>query len=119
MEAPIAIEITLGHTCLFTALLPGATSDNPGWIRRKAAIAWRFQRSSYVMNQKLSAAPDLFERFGLDHATYAAAGGAVPILVEHVGMVGVVGVSGLPQVEDHEMVLAALAALQVEQKEEV
>ncbi|RVU05710.1 heme-degrading domain-containing protein [Novosphingobium umbonatum] len=119
INAPVAIEITLGHTCLFTALLPGATSDNPGWIRRKAAIAWRFQCSSYAMNRKFSAAPDMFERFGLDHATYAAAGGAVPILVDHVGMVGVVGVSGLPQLDDHELVLAALAALQNKQKGEV
>jgi uncharacterized protein (UPF0303 family) len=81
-------------------------------------MAWRYQCSSYAMNRKFAAAPDLFERFGLDHQTYAAAGGAIPILVDNVGMVGVVAVSGLPQIEDHEMVLAALAALQNKQKGE-
>lgn len=110
-DAPIAIDITVGPTTLFRALLPGATADNLGWIKRKTATAWRFQLSSYAMNQKLTAGDNLFERFGLDHATYAAAGGAVPIRVAGVGMVGVVAVSGLPQLDDHMMVLDALNAL--------
>jgi uncharacterized protein (UPF0303 family) len=106
-QAPIAIEITVGQTTLFCALLPGATADNLGWIRRKVAIAWRYQLSSYVMNRKFAAGEAMFERFGLDHQTYAAAGGAVPIRVAGVGMVGTVAVSGLPQLDDHTMVINA------------
>lgn len=117
-QAPIAIDISVGPTTLFTALLPGATADNLGWIKRKVAIAWRYQKSSYLMNQKFAAGENMFERFGLDHATYAAAGGAVPIRVAGVGMVGVVAVSGLPQLDDHMMVLDALSALQNKQKGE-
>lgn len=117
-NAPIAIDISVGPTTRFTALLPGATADNLGWIKRKVAIAWRYQQSSYRMNQKFAAGENMFERFGLDHATYAAAGGAVPIRVAGVGMVGVVAVSGLPQLDDHKMVLDALDALQNKQKGE-
>jgi uncharacterized protein (UPF0303 family) len=112
IEAPIAIEISVGTTTLFSALLPGATADNLGWIKRKVAVVWRFQKSSYLMNQKFAGGENMFERFGLDHKTYAAAGGAVPIRVDGVGVVGVVAVSGLPQLDDHTMVLDALSALQ-------
>lgn len=115
-QAPIAIEISVGPTLLFSTLLPGATADNLGWIKRKVAIAWRYQLSSYAMNQKFAAGENMFERFGLDHATYAAAGGAVPIRLAGVGMVGVAAVSGLPQLDDHNLVLGALDALQVHQK---
>jgi uncharacterized protein (UPF0303 family) len=111
-QLPIAIEISVGPTCLFSTLLPGATADNLGWIKRKVALVWRYQRSSYAMAQKFAAKEGSFERYGLDHQTYAAAGGAVPLRVTGVGMVGVVTVSGLPQLEDHLMVLDALAALQ-------
>lgn len=117
-QAPIAIDISVGPTILFTALLTGATADNLGWIKRKVAIAWRYQKSSYLMNQKFAGGENMFERFGLDHATYAAAGGAVPIRVAGVGMIGVVAVSGLPQLDDHLMVLDALSALQNKQKGE-
>lgn len=115
-EAPVAIEISVGPTTLFSALLRGATADNLGWIKRKVALAWRFQASSYAINQKFAAGENMFQRFGLDHATYAAAGGAVPIRVRGVGMIGTVAVSGLPQLDDHLMVLDALEALQTKQK---
>ena len=38
------------------------------------------------------------------------AGGGFPLKLRGVGCVGAVTVSGLPQREDHEMVVAALAA---------
>jgi uncharacterized protein (UPF0303 family) len=114
-NAPIAIEISVGPTCLFSALLPGATGDNLGWIKRKVALAWRYQRASYALSRKFAADPTMFERYGLDQQTYAAAGGAVPLRVEGVGMVGVVAVSGLPQLEDHVMVVEALMALKARQ----
>lgn len=111
MQAPIAITINVGPTCLFSTLLSGATNDNLGWIERKIALAWRFQRSSYVTGLKFKAGDNLFERFGLDHRTYAAAGGAVPIRVKGVGMIGTVAVSGLPQEVDHKLVVDGLTDL--------
>ncbi len=114
-SAPVAIEIVRGGTTLFSALLPGATADNQGWICRKFAVTRRFEQSSYAINLKLRSGDNLFERFGLDLRTYAAAGGAVPIRVAGTGMVGAAAISGLPQAEDHEMVVAALRALKAQQ----
>lgn len=114
-SAPIAIEIFLGLTRRFSALLPGASADNAAWVKRKIAVAWRFEQSSYAVSLRLKSGQDLFERFGLDYRTYAAAGGAVPIKMEGTGMIGVVAISGLPQVEDHEMVVDALTTLKTYQ----
>src|SRR6218665_65991 len=76
---PIAIEIRRAGTRLFSALLPGATADNLGWIERKIALVMRFERSSYAMRLKFDAAPPgAFDRFGLDLRSHVAAGGAVP-----------------------------------------
>lgn len=111
MHAPVAIVIEVGPTRLFSALLPGATNDNLEWARRKIATAWRFQCSSYVTALKFQAHEGMFELFGMDYPTYAAAGGAVPIEVEGVGMVGVAAISGLPQEDDHRLVVEALGAL--------
>ena len=44
-------------------------------------------------------------------ASYAVAGGAVPVRVRGVGVVAVATVSGLPSAEDHALVADALRAL--------
>lgn len=115
--APIAIEIRRAGTRLFSALLPGATQDNLGWIDRKIALVMRFERSSYAMRLKFDAAPPgAFDRFGLDLRTHVAAGGAVPIRIAGTGVIGAVAVSGLAQEEDHRYVIDALAALKAHQE---
>ncbi|MBB4101082.1 heme-degrading domain-containing protein [Sphingomonas kyeonggiensis] len=115
--APIAIEIRRADTRLFSALLPGATGDNLGWIDRKIALVMRFERSSYAMRLKFDAAPPgAFDRFGLDLRTHVAAGGAVPIRIAGTGVIGAVAVSGLAQEEDHRYVIDALAALKAHQE---
>jgi uncharacterized protein (UPF0303 family) len=115
--APIAIEIRRAGTRLFSALLPGATQDNLGWIDRKIALVMRFERSSYAMRLKFDAAPPgAFDRFGLDLRTHIAAGGAVPIRIAGTGVIGAVAVSGLAQEEDHRYVIDALAALKAHQE---
>lgn len=116
-HAPIAIEIRRGDTRLFSALLPGATQDNLGWIDRKIALVTRFERSSYAMRLKFDAAPPgAFERFGLDLRTHVAAGGAVPIRIAGTGVIGAVAISGLAQEEDHRYAVDALAALKAHQE---
>lgn len=115
-NAPVAIEIVRGTTTLFSALLPGATADNQNWIRRKVATTVRFEQSSYAIHLKLRAGDNLFARFGLDYQTFAAAGGAVPIQISGTGMIGAAAISGLPQVDDHELVVAALLALKAQQE---
>jgi uncharacterized protein (UPF0303 family) len=108
---PIAVEITRNRHQLFHAALAGATPDNDSWIRRKTAVVDRFGHSSLYVRQSSIERGTTFEaEFGLDPASFAAHGGAFPILIRDVGPVGAVVVSGLPQVEDHRMVVAALRA---------
>ncbi|WP_342248682.1 heme-degrading domain-containing protein [Sphingomonas sp. OTU376] len=116
-SAPIAIEIRRAGTKLFSALLPGATADNLGWIDRKIALVMRFERSSYAMRLKFDAAPPgAFDRFGLNLGTHVAAGGAVPIRIAGTGVIGAVAISGLAQEEDHRYAVDALAALKAHQE---
>jgi uncharacterized protein (UPF0303 family) len=108
---PIAVDITRNRHQLFHAALAGATPDNDSWIRRKTAVVDRFGHSSLYVRQSSIERGTTFEaEFGLDPASFAAHGGAFPILVRDVGPVGAVVVSGLPQVADHRMVVAALRA---------
>lgn len=109
---PVAIEIAHGATPVFLALLPGATPDNPHWLRRKRATVLRFHRSSLYMRLDCAArGVDFHSRFGLDPDAYVASGGALPIRVRGTGVVGVAAVSGLPDIEDHRLVVRALTEL--------
>ncbi len=47
--------------------------------------------------------------FGLDSKDYIAKGGAIPIKVSGAGLVAVITVSGLSDVEDHDLIVSALA----------
>lgn len=113
--APVAIDIRRAGTSLFRTLLPGAVEDNLHWSRRKIAIAMRFERSSYALHLWFRTRENMFERFGLDRATYMDAGGAVPIRVAGTGVVGAVAISGLSQEADHRYAVEALAALHARQ----
>jgi uncharacterized protein (UPF0303 family) len=46
-SAPIAIDISLRDRVLFHCALPGSTTDNAEWIRRKRNTVLRLWRSSY------------------------------------------------------------------------
>lgn len=113
--APIAIDIRRAGTPLFCALLPGAVDDNFNWTRRKIAIALRFERSSYALHLWFQTRANMFERFGLDRATYMDAGGAVPIRVAGTGVIGAVAISGMQQEADHRYAVEALTALHARQ----
>ena len=111
-SAPVAVDISRNGHQLFHAALPGATPDNDAWIQRKSRVVQRFGHSSLYMRLLCAAeGTTVEEKFGLDPRSYAAHGGAVPIVVRSVGPVGVVVVSGLPQVDDHRLVVAALRDL--------
>lgn len=110
--APVAITIAHGLDLVFSALMPGATSDNLHWAARKRAVAWRFHRSSLAM--KLEAEKrqyDFNRRFGLPVSEFVASGGALPLILKNGTIIGTVAVSGLPDVEDHRMIVEALRGL--------
>ena len=108
--APVAIDISLRDRTLFHCALPGSTTDNAEWIRRKRNTVLRLWRSSYAVGLSLDLAGKNQESaFALPLADYAVHGGAFPIALEALGCVGAVTVSGLPQREDHRLVADALA----------
>ena len=108
-QLPIAISIRRNGQYLFHAALPGSSADNDGWLLRKAAVVERFGHSSYYVGCKFRADGRDFDTDSrLDVATFAAHGGAFPLILESSGCIGTVAVSGLPQVEDHRFVVAQL-----------
>lgn len=110
-KAPVAIVVAGASGWLFSSLLPGATQDNFGWIRRKFAVVRRFERSSFAVGLMFRARPELNDHWGLNAQDYALAGGAVPIRLVGAGVIGAVGISGVPQEIDHEIAMTALADL--------
>jgi uncharacterized protein (UPF0303 family) len=105
----ITVDIRRGAQQVFHFGLEGTSADNDRWIERKVRVVERFGRSSLRVGQAARDAGTTFEeQMRLDPDTYAAHGGAFPIIVRGTGIVGVVTVSGLPQVADHELVVEVL-----------
>ena len=106
---PIAISIRRNGQCLFHGALPGSSADNDGWLLRKAAVVERYGHSSYYVGCRFRAEGGDFDVDSrLDVGTFAAHGGAFPIMLGASGCIGTVAVSGLPQVEDHRFVVTQL-----------
>lgn len=109
---PIAISIRRNDQELFHAALPGASADNDGWLSRKAAVVDRYGQSSLRVGETFRSRGQSFDTDSrLDTATFAAHGGAFPILVKGTGCVGTIAVSGLPQLEDHQLVIETLESI--------
>lgn len=107
--ASVAIDITKSGQQLFHAALEGTAPDNDAWIIRKTRVVMRFGHSSLYVGARCRAQNRTFEeQYRLDPDTYAAHGGAFPIIVRGTGVVGAVVVSGLPQRDDHALVVATL-----------
>jgi uncharacterized protein (UPF0303 family) len=115
---PIAISIRRSGQCLFHSALPGSSADNDGWLLRKAAVVERYGHSSYFIGCRFRAEGGDFDVDSrLDVGTFAAHGGAFPILLGTSGCIGTVAVSGLPQVEDHRFVVTQLERFLVDSRQ--
>lgn len=111
---PVAVDVRTSSGILFHASLPGATGDNDVWAAKKAATALRFETSTALLEARVeNGGRDMHEPGWLDPATYAVAGGAVPIRVNGVGVVAVATVSGLPSANDHDLVVEGIRALRL------
>ena len=109
--APIAIDVSLRDRTLFHCVLPGSTTDNAEWIRRKRNTVLRLWRSSYAVGRALALSGKTQEAaHNLPLADYAVHGGGFPLLLHGTGCIGAVTVSGLPQRDDHIFVVDGLAA---------
>ena len=108
----VTVEIRVAHETIFFFAMPGTTPANADWARRKRNTVDLLQRSSYGIGRELQRDDTTLEaKMGLPTRDYASHGGCFPIRVAGAGCIGTVTVSGLPQRDDHNMVVAALAAL--------
>jgi uncharacterized protein (UPF0303 family) len=110
-NAPVAIDVRSASRRLYFSALPGSTPDNEDWARRKGNVALRCHASSMrvgLMLQEEGRSP--WPDGVLKTEEYAAHGGGFPVRVQGTGVVGCIAVSGLPSREDHEMIVAVLAA---------
>lgn len=111
---PIAISIVFGKQRVFHAALPGSSADNDAWIDRKFRAVEHFGSASLAVGARFrSRGRDFATQSGLDPREYSMFGGAFPLRVGE-RIVGIVGVSGLPEVDDHALVVEALAWFQTQ-----
>lgn len=114
---PVTIDITRGSHQLFHASLPGTSSDNDEWVKRKVRLVYRFGHSSFYMGQLLkSKGKGIEQAYLVPESEYAAHGGCFPVIVKGTGLVGTVTVSGLAQEEDHKLVVQAIRDYLAEEK---
>ncbi|HRO13230.1 heme-degrading domain-containing protein, partial [Amaricoccus sp.] len=106
----VAIDLRLWDRRLFWFAMPGTTPDNEDWVRRKVNAVRRFQKSTFRLGLEKGGRLLPPEAGPEAVADCVLAGGGFPLKIRGVGCVGAVTVSGLPQREDHEVVVAALAA---------
>jgi len=98
----ISIEVRLGDWTVFHTALPGAKSDQPSWIARKARVVIATGHSTiYERVRAEELGIDWYAEHELLEETHAIHGGGLPLNVSGQGLAGVLVISGLPQVEDH------------------
>ena len=109
--AGVAIDISLRDRTLFHAALPGTTTDNVEWIRRKRNTVLRLWNASYLVGRKLAlSGRDQVEARNLSYTDFSVHGGSFPLFVADLGCVGAVTVSGVPERIDHAIVADGLAS---------
>ncbi len=110
-QKPVTIDICRNGQQLFHCAMPGTSADNDAWIRRKNNVVNRYGHSSFYVGTDFRARGKNFDSDArLDPDSYAAHGGAFPIIIRDVGVVGTITVSGLPQAQDHEFVVQQIRA---------
>ena len=110
LGAGVAIDISLRDRVLFHCALPGTSTDNVEWIRRKRNTVLRLWHSSYLVGRRLAlSGREQMEAHNLPHLDFAVHGGSFPLFVAELGCVGAVTVSGVPQRTDHAIVADAIA----------
>lgn len=105
----ITISIVLNGHKLFYYSFAGTNPSNDQWIIRKENTVNYFFKSSYEIALLMELKKDnLTNRYGLPAASYAMAGGSVPIIIKNTGIVGTITVSGMSQDEDHYFVMDSI-----------
>ncbi|KAL1407500.1 hypothetical protein Q8F55_006933 [Vanrija albida] len=111
----VTIELFTGHR-LFSAAVgapPAVGPDNWAWAAAKLNVVRRFGVSSLRKGRELAAQGRTPEAKGLHFPEYACHGGGFPIYLANndTGPIGAIVVSGLPQLDDHQLIVDALASV--------
>ena len=104
----LAADIVLDGDLVFRAKLGNTGPGNDDWLRRKAATARQFGRSSMLVRRELERDDErLDDAADDDGVPLAAFGGAFPIRVGHA-LMGTITMSGEPDWVDHFAVVEAV-----------
>lgn len=106
-DLKLAVDIVIGDHHVYRAKLKHSDKDSDGWLLKKAAVARDFGESSLLVRFRHDDAGTRFADLEVDHDSYAAYGGAVPIRVG--GQVAAtITTSGEADVVDHEVAVEAI-----------
>lgn len=105
----VVIDIRRGNDILFFTAMPGTTSDNEDWARRKRNLVNLMHTSSYLVGLEIKFQDAAHKVSELDEVDFAWHGGCFPIRVQDRGVVATATISGLPQREDHKLVTDVIA----------
>ena len=105
----LAVRIVLRGDAVFVAKLGTTGAGNDPWLAGKAAVVEKFGEPSLLVRRRHEESGTPFEdRDDVDHETFKAHGGSVPIRVNRE-LVGTITTSGEPDVIDHTATAEAVA----------
>jgi len=97
----LAVRIVLRGDIVFQAKLGTSGPGNDPWLAGKHAVVERFGEASLLVRRRHEESGTPFEeRSDVDHDTFKAHGGSIPIKV-YGDVVGSITTSGEPDVVDH------------------
>lgn len=107
-ELSVAVRNIKG-TVLYQHLPNGTNFMNQNWMNRKFNTVSCFEKSSLGVWAKTSISGEGIEAQGLDQKDFAFCGGGFPVRLKSGEVVGVITVSNYPHMEDHRLLVEALA----------
>lgn len=105
----IAVAIEINGLRVFQHVTEGAGRHNVVWLQRKVNTVNQFGKSSLRVWAEFAQNNVTMEDERLPAMDFAMCGGGFPLNVRGVGQVGVIAVSGLPHLDDHQIIVDALA----------
>lgn len=104
----LAVKIVVHDDIVFQAKLGETGPGNEEWLQGKARVVDRFGEPSLLVRRRHEEAGTPFEeRDDVDHETFKAHGGSMPIRVGGE-LVGTITTSGEPDVVDHDVTSEAV-----------
>lgn len=105
----LAVDIVVGDDLVFRAKFKSTNAGNDPWLAGKAATAMRFGEPSLLVKLRhLEAGTPFADREDIDHETFKAHGGSIPLRVAGA-ILGTITMSGEPDAIDHEAAAEALS----------